>query len=160
MVANRGGVSCLIIPRELGTNPALPISTAVARACPQLPSGGALERRGLGAVRRGRRSLANSCILHAHAARFSRPGRVGGAGANIFSMLEEEEVALARAQLHVIEARGRVSDQLAKIARLKNFGESSLEAEHDLGLFEVYLLIVERHRDFIVRSQQQRPNKT
>jgi hypothetical protein len=88
------------------------------------------------------------------------PWSPGGAGANIFSMLEEEEVALARAELHVIEARGRVSDQLAKIARLKSFDESSLEAEHDLGLFEVYLLIVERHRDFLVRSQQQRPNKT
>jgi hypothetical protein len=38
-----------------------------------------------------------------------------GAGANICSMLEEGELALARAELHVIEARGRVSDQSAKI---------------------------------------------
>jgi hypothetical protein len=71
-------------------------------------------------------------------------------------MLEADEVALARAELHVIEARGRVSDQLAKIARLKGFGESSLEAEQELGLFEAYLLIVERHRDFLLR---QRPDK-
>jgi hypothetical protein len=79
-----------------------------------------------------------------------------GAGANICSMLEEGELALARAELHVIEARGRVSDQSAKIARLKSFGESSLEAEQELGLFEAYLLIVERHRDFLLR---QRPDK-
>ena len=81
---------------------------------------------------------------------------MGGAGANICSMLEEGELALARAELHVIEARGRVSDQSAKIARLKSFGESSLEAEQELGLFEAYLLIVERHRDFLLR---QRPDK-
>jgi hypothetical protein len=81
---------------------------------------------------------------------------MGGAGANICSMLKEGELALARAELHVIEARGRVSDQSAKIARLKSFGESSLEAEQELGLFEAYLLIVERHRDFLLR---QRPDK-
>ena len=82
-----------------------------------------------------------------------------GADANIFSMLEEDELALARAQFHVIEARGRVSDQLVKIARLKSYGEDALEAQQDLGLFEAYLLIVERHRDFLLRSQQQRPDK-
>jgi hypothetical protein len=86
----------------------------------------------------------------------SPPWSHGEAGANIFSMLEADEVALARSELHVIEARGRVSDQSAKIARLKSFGESSLEAEQELGLFEVYLLIVERHRDFLLR---QRPDK-
>jgi hypothetical protein len=82
--------------------------------------------------------------------RFSRPGPT--------SSSSSMEKILAPAPPG--EARGRVSDQLAKIARLKSFDESSLEAEHDLGLFEVYLLIVERHRDFLVRSQQQRPNKT
>ena len=40
--------------------------------------------------------------------------------------------AAKRAELHVVEARGRVSDQSAKIARLKSRGESSLEAEQDL----------------------------
>jgi hypothetical protein len=74
-------------------------------------------------------------------------------------MLEEDEVALARAELQVIEARGRVSDQSVKIARLKSFGESSPEAEQELGLFEAYLLIVERHRDFLLRRKQQRPDK-
>ena len=54
-------------------------------------------------------------------------------------MLEEEEVALARAELHVIRARGRVSDQLAEIAWLKSYGEHSLEAEPELGLLEAYL---------------------
>ena len=88
-----------------------------------------------------------------------RPSRMGGAGDNILSMLEEDEVALKRAELHVVEARGRVSDQSAKIARLKSRGESSLEAEQDLGLFEAYLLIVERHRDFLLRSRKQRPHK-
>ena len=91
--------------------------------------------------------------------RFAPPWSLGGAGASICSMLEADEVALARAELHVIEARGRVSDQSAKIARLKSFGESSLEAEQELGLFEAYLLIVERHRDFLLRSRQQRPDK-
>ena len=38
-------------------------------------------------------------------------------------MLEEEEIALARAELHVIEARGRRSDPLAKMARLKTDGK-------------------------------------
>jgi hypothetical protein len=74
-------------------------------------------------------------------------------------MLEEDEVALAGAELQVIEARGRVSDQSAKIARLKSFGESSLEAEQELGLLEAYLFIVERHRDFLLHSRQQRPDK-
>ena len=85
---------------------------------------------------------------------------MGRAGANIFSMLEEEELAPRTCRsFYVIEARGRVSDQLTKIARLKRFGEDALEAEQDLGLFEAYLLIVERHRDFLLRSQQQRPDK-
>jgi hypothetical protein len=84
---------------------------------------------------------------------------MGSAGANIFSMLEADELALARAELHVIEARGRRSDQLAKIARLKSHGEDALKAEEDLGLFEAYLLIVERHRDFLLRNRQQWPDK-
>ena len=74
-------------------------------------------------------------------------------------MLEEKELALARAELHVIEARGRVSDHLAKIARLKGHGEACLDAEQELGLFEAYLFIVERHRDFLLRGKQQRPDK-
>ena len=69
------------------------------------------------------------------------------------AMLEEKEIALARVELHVIEARGRRSDQLEKIARFKARGKDTLEAEQDLGLFEAYLLIMERHRDFLVRSQ-------
>jgi hypothetical protein len=68
-------------------------------------------------------------------------------------MLEEAEIALARAELHVIEARGRLSDQLAKIDRLKGSGEDALEEEQTLGLFEAYLFIIERHRDFLLRSQ-------
>ena len=97
--------------------------------------------------------------LMTEARRFPAPWSQGDAGANIFSMLEEDEVALALAELHVTEARGRVSDQSAKITRLKSFGESSLEAEQELGLFEAYLLIVESHRDFLLRSRQQRPDK-
>jgi hypothetical protein len=69
------------------------------------------------------------------------------------SMLEEEEIALARAELHVIEARGRRSDHLAKIARLKTDGKDTLEAEQTLGLFEAYLFITERHRNSLLRSQ-------
>jgi hypothetical protein len=69
------------------------------------------------------------------------------------AMLEEAEIALARAELHVIEARGRLSDQRAKIDRLKGSGEDALEAEQTLGLFEAYLFIIERHRDFLLRSQ-------
>jgi hypothetical protein len=72
-------------------------------------------------------------------------------------MLEEAEIALARAELHVIEARGRFSDQLATINRLKSRGEDALEAEQTLGLFEAYLFIMERHRDFLLRCQ--RPSK-
>ena len=87
------------------------------------------------------------------------PWSHGGAGANIYSMLEADEVALARAELHVIEARGRISDQSAKIARLKSLGESSLEAEQELGLFEAYPSIVERHRDFLLRSRRRLPDK-
>ena len=80
---------------------------------------------------------------------------VGGRppAANMSAMLEEAEIALARAELHVIEARGRLSDHLAKIARLKGSGEDALEAEQTLGLFETYLFIMERHRDFLLRSQ-------
>jgi hypothetical protein len=74
------------------------------------------------------------------------------------SMLEDEKVALAPAELHVIEARGRVSDQRAKIARLKGDGKDSLEAEQMLGLIEAFLLIIERHRDFL-RSKNYQPHK-
>jgi hypothetical protein len=101
-------------------------------------------------------SLLNTGDAHYAA---SPPWSQRDAGDNILSMLEEDEVALKRAELHVIEARGRVSDQSAKISRLKSRGESSLEAEQDLGLFEAYLLIVERHRDFLLRSRKQRPHK-
>jgi hypothetical protein len=69
-------------------------------------------------------------------------------------MLEEAEIALARAELRVIEARGRFSDQLATIDRLKSRGEDALEAKQTLGLFEAYLFIMERHRDFLLRSQR------
>jgi outer membrane protein TolC len=69
-------------------------------------------------------------------------------------MLEEAEIALARAELHVIEARGRLSDQRTTIDRLKGRGEDALEAEQTLGLFEAYLFIMERHRDFLRRSQR------
>jgi hypothetical protein len=69
------------------------------------------------------------------------------------SMLEEQEIALARAELHVVEARGRRSDHLAKIARLKADGKDTLEAEQTLGLFEAYLFIMERHRDFVLRTK-------
>jgi hypothetical protein len=75
------------------------------------------------------------------------------------AMLEEAEIALARAELHVIEARGRLSDQLATIDRLKARGEDALEAEQTLGLFEAYLFIMERHRDFL-RSQQASSGKS
>ena len=46
-----------------------------------------------------------------------------------------------------------------RLLGLKSFGESSLEAEQELGLFEAYLLIVERHRGFLLRCQQRRPDK-
>ena len=45
------------------------------------------------------------------------------------AMLAEEEVALARAELLVIEARGRRSDKLAKVALLKSQGKDTSEAE-------------------------------
>jgi hypothetical protein len=70
------------------------------------------------------------------------------------AMLDDAEIALARAELHVLEARGRLSDQLGKIDRLKARGEDALEAEQTLGLFEAYLSIMERHRDFLLRSQR------
>jgi hypothetical protein len=37
------------------------------------------------------------------------------------AMLQEEEIALARAELHVIEGRGRRSDNLAKICLQRTF---------------------------------------
>jgi hypothetical protein len=70
------------------------------------------------------------------------------------TMLEEERVALARAELQVIQARGRLSDQLAKVAR-----KASSEAEQELGLVEAYLLIVERPRDFLLRCKDQRSDR-
>ena len=66
-------------------------------------------------------------------------------------MLEEAEIDPGR--LHVMEARGRRFDQLEKIALLKTQGRDTSEAEQTLGLFEAYLLIVERHRDFLLRSK-------
>ena len=77
--------------------------------------------------------------------------------ANMSVMLEEKEI-VARAELHVIEARGRRSDQLEKIARLKAQGKDTLEAEQDLGLFEAYLFVMEKHRDFFCVANDRRPH--
>jgi hypothetical protein len=74
-------------------------------------------------------------------------------------MLEEKELALARAELHVVEARGLLLDHKVKVARLKSLGENSVKAQQDLGLFEAYLFIIERHRDFLLRGKQERPGK-
>jgi hypothetical protein len=74
-------------------------------------------------------------------------------------MLEEKELALARADHHVVEARGFLLDHKVKVARLKSLGENSVKAEQDLGLFGAYLFIIERHRDFLLRNKQQRPGK-
>jgi hypothetical protein len=71
-------------------------------------------------------------------------------------MLEEAEIALARAELPVIEARGRLADQLATIDRLKGRGENALEAEQPLGLFEAYLSDTEF--SFCVANTHPRPS--
>ena len=64
--------------------------------------------------------------------------------------------SLARAKLHAIEVHSSLSDQVAKIARLKAEGKDTMEAEQTLGLFEMYLAIIERHRDFFLRQQKAR----
>jgi hypothetical protein len=74
-------------------------------------------------------------------------------------MLEEEEVALARAELHVIEARGRRSDHLAKIARLKADGKDILEAEQTLGRFEAYLFRRGTEISFCVATTRRAPQR-
>jgi hypothetical protein len=61
------------------------------------------------------------------------------------AMLEGAEIALAKAQLNVIEARGRFSDQLAAIDRLKTRGEDALEAKQTLD-YSKRTFIMERHR--------------
>jgi hypothetical protein len=66
-------------------------------------------------------------------------------------MLEEDEVALALAEHYVIEAR-RLSDHLAKIARLKSEGKETSDAEQTLGLVEAFLAVIERHIDFLLRQ--------
>ena len=88
------------------------------------------------------------------AAAFQPPSWRMVTSAKMSAMLDDAEIALARAELHVIEARGRLSDQLGKIDRLKGRGEDALEAEQTLGLLEAYLSLMERHRDFLLRSQR------
>ena len=75
-------------------------------------------------------------------------------------MLEEAEIALARAELHVFEARGRLSDQLGKIDRLKGSGEDALEAEQTLGLSKpTDLLWRDTGISFCVANADRRPRR-
>jgi hypothetical protein len=72
------------------------------------------------------------------------------------AMLEETEIALARAE-HVIEARGRLSEQRAKIDRLKGSGEDALEAEQTLGFSKrTYLLYRDTEISFCAAAPQRR----
>jgi hypothetical protein len=69
-------------------------------------------------------------------------------------MLEDNQFALSHVRNGVNEARRLFADQKARVDRLMAKGEDAREAEHTLGLLELYLSILERHSEHLSRGKK------
>ena len=69
-------------------------------------------------------------------------------------MLEDNQFALSHVRNGVNEARRLFADQKARVDRLIAKGEDAREAEHTLGLLELYLSILERHSEHLSRGKK------
>ncbi len=72
------------------------------------------------------------------------------------SMLEDNQFALSHALNGVNEAKRLFADQKLKVDRLMAAGDDAREAQHTLGLLEVYLSILERHSEHLSRRKKLR----
>ena len=69
-------------------------------------------------------------------------------------MLEDNQFALSHVRNGVNEAKRLFADQKLRVDRLMATGEDAREAEHTLGLLEVYLSILERHSEHLSRGKK------
>jgi hypothetical protein len=64
-------------------------------------------------------------------------------------MLDDEYVGLARVQNALIQAQQLYDEQKRKLDRLAAEGAPTHDAIDTLGLLELYLAILQRHRDYV-----------
>ena len=69
-------------------------------------------------------------------------------------MLEDNQFALSHVRNGVNEARRLFADQKPRVDRPMAKGEDAREAQHTLGLLEVYLSILERHSEHLSRGKK------
>jgi hypothetical protein len=62
-------------------------------------------------------------------------------------VLDDDQVALARAQIGLVKAQQLFNDEKTNVDRLKSAGKDTRDGEQTLGLLETYVAILERHRD-------------
>jgi hypothetical protein len=62
-------------------------------------------------------------------------------------VLDDDQVALARAQSGLVKAQRLFNDEKTNVDRLKSAGKDARDGEQTLGLLEIYVTILERHRD-------------
>jgi hypothetical protein len=71
-------------------------------------------------------------------------------------MLEDNQFVLSHVRNGVNESKRLFADQKLSVDRLMGAGEEAQEAQHMLGLLEVYLSILERHREYLSRKKPPR----
>jgi hypothetical protein len=64
-------------------------------------------------------------------------------------MHEKDYAALARVQNALVNAQQICDEQKRKLDRLATAGTPTRDAADTLGLLEVYLAILQRHRDYV-----------
>jgi hypothetical protein len=62
-------------------------------------------------------------------------------------MLADYRTALARAQRGLVEAQQHLDAEKAKIEKLKLAGRDTQDAQQTLNFLDIYVSILERHRD-------------
>ena len=62
-------------------------------------------------------------------------------------VLDDDQLALARTQSGLVKAQQLFNDEKTNVDRMKSAGKDRRAAEQTLGLLEIYVTILERHRD-------------
>jgi hypothetical protein len=71
-------------------------------------------------------------------------------------MLDDNQFVLSHVRNGVNEAKLLFADQNLRVDRLMAAGEEAQEAQQMLGLWEVYLSILERHSEYLSRKKPPR----
>jgi hypothetical protein len=74
-------------------------------------------------------------------------------------MLDDYQSALARAQRGLIEAQQQLDTENAKIEKLKSVGRDTREAQQTLNFLDIYVSILERHRDTLFAMAARKHNQ-